>query len=64
MKSETTKYFSVHFLPFREKGEFSIWIGNIENTPSKLEHAKEIYKDERWLIEFHDYKHNMDWVTT
>lgn len=63
MKTKVTKYFSVHFLPALEKNEFSVWIGNIENTSYKLEYAKELYSDEKWLIEFHNYKKNMNWVT-
>lgn len=49
-------FFSIHSVKALEKREFSIFLGNIENTPKKVELARSIYPIEDWYFEFHDYK--------
>lgn len=57
-------FFSVHSVQALEKGNFSIWHGNIINTPEKLSIAKELYPDDDFYIEFHHIKYDMRPVLT
>lgn len=60
---EQTKFFSIHNLELLEgKKEFSVIVGNVENTPEKLDLAKSLYPSDHWYIEFHDCKRSMCWV--
>jgi hypothetical protein len=63
-QNQTAPYFTVHSVSAMEKGAFSIWHGNIENTPEKLSKAKEIYPSDEFYIEFHHIKYDMRPVLT
>lgn len=63
MSTPQTKYFSIHSVAALNNKQFSEVIANIDNTPSKVEMAKELYPNiEDWWFEFHDYKKDMKWV--
>jgi hypothetical protein len=63
MKSNNEmKYFSIHSVKALENKVFSIVLGNIENTEEKIKIAKNLYNDENWYFEFHNYKINMNVV--
>lgn len=57
-----SRYFSIHSIQALKNNEFSVWIGNVENTPEKLAYAKDLYKEDTWIIELHDYKKEMGWI--
>ena len=61
--TSTKKYFSIHNMDELKDGDFSVIRGNIENTPEKVKLAKEIYHEDVWYFEFHDYTRDMNWVT-
>ena len=49
-------FFSIHSVKALENRAFSIVLGNIENTPEKVELARSLYPIEDWHFEFHNYK--------
>lgn len=57
------RYITVHYSPNFKTNNSSIFVANIENTKEKREIVNSLYFDkEIWFIEYHDYKHAMDWV--
>jgi hypothetical protein len=45
--------FSIHSIKALEARSFSVFRANIENTPEKLELAKNLYPSSQFYIEFH-----------
>jgi hypothetical protein len=45
--------FSIHSIKALEARSFSVLRANIENTPEKLELAKNLYPSSQFYIEFH-----------
>jgi hypothetical protein len=45
--------FSIHSIKALEDRSFSVFRANIENTPEKLELAKNLYPSSQFYIEFH-----------
>jgi hypothetical protein len=48
-----TPLFSIHSIKALEARSFSVFRANIENTPEKLELAKNLYPSSQFYIEFH-----------
>jgi hypothetical protein len=48
-----TPLFSIHSIKALEARSFSVLRANIENTPEKLELAKNLYPSSQFYIEFH-----------
>ena len=48
-----TPLFSIHSIKALEDRSFSVFRANIENTPEKLELAKNLYPSSQFYIEFH-----------
>jgi hypothetical protein len=49
-----TPLFSIHSIKALEARSFSVFRANIENTPEKLELAKNLYPSSQFYIEFHN----------
>ena len=48
-----TPYFSIHSIKALENRSFSVIRANIENTPEKLEIAKQLFPSSKFYFEFH-----------
>jgi hypothetical protein len=48
-----TPLFSIHSIKALENRAFSVFRANIENTPEKLELAKNLYPSSHYYFEFH-----------
>jgi hypothetical protein len=48
-----TPLFSIHSIAALESRSFSVFRANIENTPEKLELAKQLFPSSDFYIEFH-----------
>lgn len=59
MKANTiidSVFFSIHSVKALGSRTFSVMVGNIENTPEKVELAISLYPAEDWHFEFHNHK--------
>jgi hypothetical protein len=48
-----TPLFSIHSIKALESRSFSVFRANIENTPDKLELARNLYPSSHYYFEFH-----------
>ncbi len=58
LKSEC-KYFNIHSIKALENGQYSIVLGNVENTEDRVKLAISLYPSELYYIEYCNYKVNM-----
>jgi hypothetical protein len=55
-------YITVHYVPAMDARTFSIWRGNILNTPETIAKVRELFPEPDWWIEFHHAKIDLTWV--
>jgi hypothetical protein len=55
-----SNYITVHSIAALKSKEFSIICGNIVNTNDKLHEVKRLFPEDKFHIELHDIKYNMN----